>query len=239
MGSSTLGFLSNPIGALTGGNTASAAQQAAQQQAAGAGQAINAQNQGYQIAQGYLTPYQTMGTNALTSLGNMQPFSFNASNLTQTPGYQFTLNQGERSLNNQYAARGLGYSGAQMMGSQQYATGLADQTYNQQLQNQLGIYQTNYGNLLNQAGMGMSAGSGLSNLAMQNANQLGGYMTGRANALASGTVGAANAQQQAFNNLLQAGTTMAGAAMGAGGGGGSGWNYSQAAQAHPWLNGVY
>ena len=230
MGSSTLGFLSNPIGALTGGNTASAAQQAAQQQAVGAGQAINAQNQGYQAAQGYLNPYQTMGTNALTSLGNTQPFSFNANNLTQTPGYQFTLNQGERSLNNQYAARGLGYSGAQMMGSQQYATGLADQTYNQQLQNQLGIYQTNYGNLMNQAGMGMSAGSGLSNLAMQNANQLGGYMTGRANALAAGTVGAANAQQGAFNNLLQAG------AMAYGMGGMGGMGQTQTQQQSPWMS---
>lgn len=57
--------------------------------------------------------------------------------LQNTPGYQFTLQQGLKSLGNSYAARGLGISGAGLKGAAQYTTGLADNTYNQQLQNNM------------------------------------------------------------------------------------------------------
>jgi hypothetical protein len=70
--------------------------------------------------------------------------------LEQTPGYQFTLNQGLKSLGNSFASRGLGASGAALKGASQYTTGLADNTYNQQLQN-------------NMAQQGQQYGQGLSN----------------------------------------------------------------------------
>lgn len=222
MGSSSLGFMSDPLGYLTGGRQGDAAMQAGQIQSDAAGRAINQQNQMFNQATGYLSPYQQMGSNALTALGGMQPFSFSGKDLQNTPGYQFALDQGERSLSNQYASRGLGYSGAQMMGAQQFATGLADQTYNQQLQNQMGIYQNNYNNLMGRVGMGMNAGNSMANLAMMNGNLIGNYLTGQGNAMAGGLVGNANARGNALNNLLGFGSQMAGMGSGMGGGGGMG-----------------
>jgi hypothetical protein len=60
--------------------------------------------------------------------------------LAQTPGYQFTLHQGLQATQNAAAARGLGVSGAALKGADTFATGLASQTYNQQLNNAESIY---------------------------------------------------------------------------------------------------
>jgi hypothetical protein len=74
-------------------------------------------------------------------------FNFNPTEqqLEQTPGYQFTLNQGLNNLDSRLAAKGLNLSGAQAKGIADYTTGLADQTYQQQFQNALQGYNTNYG----------------------------------------------------------------------------------------------
>lgn len=68
--------------------------------------------------------------------------------LEQTPGYQFTLQQGLKAVNNSNSAVGWGLSGAGQKGIAQYATGLADQTYQQQFNNALQGYQTNFNNNL-------------------------------------------------------------------------------------------
>lgn len=69
-------------------------------------------------------------------------FSWNPTmeGLAQTPGYQFTLQQGLMATQNAAAAQGLGVSGAALKGAANYATGLASTTYNQQLQNALNQY---------------------------------------------------------------------------------------------------
>ena len=65
----------------------------------------------------------------------------NEQTLQNTPGYQFTLGQGLQSTQNSAAARGLGVSGAALKGAATYATGLADQTYQNQYQNLLSTAQ--------------------------------------------------------------------------------------------------
>jgi hypothetical protein len=69
-------------------------------------------------------------------------FSWNPTmaGLAQTPGYQFTLQQGLLGTQNAAAAQGLGVSGAALKGAAGYATGLANSTYNQQLNNAESIY---------------------------------------------------------------------------------------------------
>ena len=57
--------------------------------------------------------------------------------LANTPGYQFTLGQGLNSVQNTNAANGRGVSGNSLAGAANYATGLANNTFNQQLQNSL------------------------------------------------------------------------------------------------------
>jgi hypothetical protein len=70
------------------------------------------------------------------------PFVWNPTmeGLAQTPGYQFTLDQGLRATQSSAAARGLGMSGAAMRGAADYASGKASETYNQQLTNAINIY---------------------------------------------------------------------------------------------------
>ena len=77
--------------------------------------------------------------------GDVPQFNWNPTQagLEQTPGYQFTLSQGLKSTQNAAAARGLGVSGAALKGADTFATGLANQTYNQQYQNAANQYQQN------------------------------------------------------------------------------------------------
>lgn len=60
--------------------------------------------------------------------------------LEQTPGYQFTRQQGLQAVQNSAAARGLGVSGAALKGAATFATGLADSTYQQQFAQQQQLF---------------------------------------------------------------------------------------------------
>jgi hypothetical protein len=137
-------------------------------------------------------------------------FNFNPTQqqLEQTPGYQFTLQQGQQNVNNQLAAQGLNLSGAQAMGLSNYDTGLASQTYQQQYQNALQQFQTNYGvqsdtynRLSGLVGLGQNAAAGVGNAGMQTAASAGNTMMSGAAAQAAGTVGAANAISGGISGL--------------------------------------
>ena len=65
--------------------------------------------------------------------------------LEATPGYQFVLSQGQKAVQSAAAARGLGVSGASLKGAATYATGLADNTY----QNQFKIAQDKFNDVIN------------------------------------------------------------------------------------------
>jgi hypothetical protein len=227
-----MSFIGNALGQIFGGITganqqAQAATEAAQTQA-------NAQLQAYQMLQGKLAPYSAIGTSVLpqllTSLGynpsfdtsgnlsgvsgkgfQYNPFTFDASNLQNTPGYQFTLQQGEKNVNNQLSGQGLLGSGAQAKALSDYTTGLASNTYNQQLQNALGMYQTNYNSALGQYNTNAGQLSALLNLGQNAAAGTGqaAYNTqvGAGNALAAGQVAAGNTTANAFNSLMGAGKT--------------------------------
>lgn len=157
---------------------------------------------------------------AFSGLGKLltSPFSFDPSDLEDTPGYQFTLQQGLKSLNNQNAAKGLGLSGAQQKGALEYATGLADNTYGQQYNRALQGYMTNYGlasdmynRLSGLAGMGQSSAAGVGNAGMQTASTLGNLAMQNAQTQGQAGLSAAQANQSILPNMLNAG--MAGASI--------------------------
>jgi len=110
--------------------------------------AADAQRQMYERTRGDLSPYNTMGQNALdAAYGVAQrgptgggpdyvgmaaqnlPGNMTQAQLEATPGYQFTRAQGLKATQSAAAARGLGVSGAALKGAATYATGLADSTY--------------------------------------------------------------------------------------------------------------
>ena len=212
-----MSFITNAIGSLFGTTQqADAATLAAQQQA-------QSQQQGAAALTAQLAPYNQFGASAMPNLINKLglggtgsgfqygPFSFNPSDLQNTPGYQFTLQQGQKGVNNALSSQGLLGSGAQAKALSDYTTGLAQNTYNQQLQNALGMYQTNYNSALGQYNTNAGQLGSLLNLGQNAAAGTGqaAYNTqvGAGNALAAGQVAAGNTTANAFNSLMGAGKT--------------------------------
>ena len=228
-----MSFITNAVGSLIGSLTganqqAQAAQSAAQTQSNAANYAANLQQQQFATNQANLSPYMSIGTAALPQLlqslgyqgqyganGNLtglsgQGFQFNPSNLAQTPGYQFTLQQGLNAVNNATSATGQTGSGAQAKGLANYATGLAQNTYNQQYQNALTTYQQNASTLGSLLSTGQNTAVGLGSMGMQNAQSVGNTLQGGANATAAGQIAAGNATSNALNGAMQLGLGGAG-----------------------------
>jgi hypothetical protein len=221
--------------------SSSASKSAAAQQAAAAGNATALQEAQWEQTQANLQPYMDFGKGAInplqSALGYNSDWSVNSSSPLQqkfsydafsaptaaqaqaTPGYQFTLNQGLKAAQNSAAARGLGISGAAMKGASNYATGLADSTYNDVFNRALSAYNTNfstasnvfdknYNTAANNANRLQSVVSNGQNAAATNgslgaatAGNIGNTLTSAANAQASGTVGSANALSGALGSL--------------------------------------
>ena len=224
-----MAFIANAVRDITGANQqAQAITTAANTQAAAANNAAALQNAQFQQTQANLAPYASIGTAALPQLlkslgyegqygsnGQLtgmsgQGFQFNPSNLEQTPGYQFTLQQGLNAVNNATSATGQTGSGAQAKGLANYATGLAQNTYNQQYQNALTTYQQNASILGSLLSTGQNAAAGIGSMGMQNAQSVGNTLMGGANATAAGQVAAGSSQTNALNSLMGLGLGGAG-----------------------------
>jgi hypothetical protein len=112
-------------------NKASEAQQDASRRAA------DTQLDMYERTRSDLEPFRQVGITATNKMNDKLDFLTSPIELTQdwlesTPGYQFTKEQGLKSVQNSAAARGLGVSGAALKGAATFATGLADNTYKTQ-----------------------------------------------------------------------------------------------------------
>lgn len=213
-------------GAVVGGV---ASNMAAGKQADAAGNAADLSQEQYAQTRGDLGPYRDLGNGAINNLwsrlgyvpngqGQMvanpnstlfKEFSFDPSQLASTPGYQWALGQGLRSVQNQMANRGLGLSGAQIKGAEGFATGLADQTYGQQYDRALSQYNTNYqvasnnaNNMMNLVNLGQNAAAQTGQAGLAAANNAGNYLTQAGNAQASGIMGASNAANNGINNYM-------------------------------------
>lgn len=129
------------------------------------------------------------GSSTATSGGTVGPNSIQAS-LESLPGYQFARTQGLKATQNAAAARGLGVSGAAIKGAAKFATGLADQTYGDQVNRLQGV-----------ATMGQNAAAQTGSLATQNASTISNNITGAGNAQAAGNIAAGNAASGVANTI--------------------------------------
>lgn len=127
--------------------------------------------------------------NATASIGGQGAQSALAT-LQATPGYQFALDQGQKSLQSSAAAAGGLYSGkagkALTEYGQNYATG------------QFNDYMSKLGNL---AGLGQTTASNLGSLGQANTNAQSQNLYSAGQARASGIVGQANAQSNLYSQL--------------------------------------
>lgn len=131
------------------------------------------------------------GQGALTN-----PFAPTQAQLAGTPGYQFTLGQSLKSVQNSYAAKGLGSSGAALKGAADYATGDANSTYNQQFQNYWNQNQSIYNMLTGQGQQGLQAAGALAGVGTTAAGQQSNNIVGAGQAQGA----AANATGAAIGN---------------------------------------
>ena len=218
-----MSFITNAIGSLFGTTQqADAATLAAQQQA-------NSQQQGAAALTSQLAPYSAIGTSVLPQLlqslgynanfgsnGNLQgisgqgfqynPFSFNPSDLQNTPGYQFTLQQGQKGVNNALSSQGLLGSGAQGKALSDYTTGLAQNTYNNQYQNALNAYNANYASQLGGFNANVNPLLQLLTLGQNSAANTGQGQYNAAvnagNAIAQGTIGSGSQTANTMNSIF-------------------------------------
>ncbi len=132
---------------------------------------------------------------------------------TNNPAYQFQLKQGMQALDRSAAARGMGYSGAQLKALNEYGQGLASQQYDKEYNRALGEFSDYFNRLaaLSQGGQqaagsmaqaggqyAQSAGNTFANLSNAQSSILG----QQANARASGYAASANAFNQGLGNMI-------------------------------------
>jgi Lambda phage tail tape-measure protein (Tape_meas_lam_C) len=179
------------------------------------GNATTAANNALTGAEDTLSPYVSAGVTGLQNFMKALPNltkPFDASQLASTPGYQFTLGQGLEKTTSQQAAQGGAVSGNEGKAVADYTTGLAQNTYNQQLANYL-AQNNQIANLLYQpVNAGLSAGGTLAGIQ----GQLGTALTSGATSLGGAALGGSVTTGQGIANALTgSGNAIAGAATGA------------------------
>lgn len=193
-------------GVLGAGASIYSSNKAASAQKSAAQQATNTQQGMFDQTQANLQPYMDSGNYANNMLAQRlkeltSPISMDQATLEQTPGYQFNLSQGLKAVQNSASARGLGVSGAAEKGAAQYATGLADSTYQNQFQNAVTNQSNAYSRLMSSAGLGENAAAGLGNNAVTTGSNIGNNITGAANAAGGSYIAGSNAFGQAAQSI--------------------------------------
>jgi hypothetical protein len=190
---------------------------------------------------GMYDPYVKAGQGSLTSLTDLasaggaldQKFSFNPTDLQNDPGYAFALKQGKDAIAQAAAAKGGLFSAATSKGLASFATGTADQYFNQAFNRAAQTFDMNRSTALSRANtlqslaqmglsgtnqqadaVGSTSGQQASNvfsggqfnarMAEDAASQIGRYLTGQGDSKASGIVGSTNAITGGISNGVKA-----------------------------------
>lgn len=166
--------------------------------------AANSQAQ-YQQTRADLAPYMQYGTTAGNKLMDRLPgfttnFNPTMADLAATPGYQFTLDQGLKGVQNAASAHGLGASGAAQKGAADYAAGLASKTYQDQFNNYQTQNENNFNRLMKITGLGQNSAAGVGMQGIYATKAANDFATSGANAAAAGTIGSSNAIAGGLNN---------------------------------------
>lgn len=192
---------------------ASAARDAASQEAAAARNAADLQYKMYQQNFNAMEPWRAAGQGALGQLsaltgpggGLMQPFQFDPN---QDPSYQWRLGQGAEAVEGSAAARGGYFSGQTGLDLNAEAQGMASQEYQNAFQRDQSGKLNVYNMLAGLSNTGQAATQQTGTMGMNAATNIGNYGVQGATALGQGQIGAANAyagMYQNFNNQIMGG----------------------------------
>ena len=205
-----MSFLSTlaPIaGSLLGGIFGSdAAEDAADMQYAASQRAIEEQQRQYNQSRADLAPWREAGASALQQLqqfiqqpSNMQPFT--GEGLTEDPGYQFGMDEGEKAINRNMAARGMLNSGAALKSLQRFNQDYAGTKFNEAFNRNQASKNQAYNMLAGVSGTGQTSANQTAQMGMRNAAMIGNYGLQGANSQAAGRIGGANAWMGALDDI--------------------------------------
>jgi hypothetical protein len=190
-----------------------------------------------ELAGGY-DPYVETGGAANSMLMRLLQ---DPNSLRSLPGYEFAQGEGIQALDRSAAARGRLNSGRQSKDLLRFGTGLADQTYGNQLQRLMGLSQQGIGATGAQIG---TQAQGLGGQLATRQSAYGGDMTS-AGTIGQGDIAAANARAAGSQNLLNTGLKIGGMALSAAtgmpigmGGGSSSYGGSPGYNASPQMGGA-
>lgn len=139
-------------------------------------------------------PWRRAGVGALSDLTSMTNPGYDTSDLQNTPGYQFRMDEGMKAINSNASARGMRNSGATMKALTRYGQDYASNEYDKR-----------FNRLSSIAGIGQNANA-LNAQTIQNyGNQMSSNEIGLGNAGASNAIAGANN----MSNLIQQGATTA------------------------------
>ena len=150
-------------------------------------------------------PYRQLGQNAMGAYQNLLGIGANGQvnpqlaeqTLQNMPGYQFQQQQGQQQTLNAASAMGLGLSGNTLQALSKYNQGLADSTYQQELQNLLAPVQ-----------LGQAAAAGQAANIGNAANNMSNIMVGQGQNQANIAIGEMGGITGSINNAVNQYTTM-------------------------------
>jgi len=198
VGGSAISGIAGAVGSMSAANA----------QKSAALRAIATQKQMFEEGRAGVQPYSDFGASLIPQYEGLLGVGpkGNAgmiSTLESMPGYQFTLGQGLRSVQNGYAARGLGTSGAALKGAANYATGLAQSGWGQYANALLGGIGTGAGAAESVLSGAIGAGQGIGQTQVGYGNAAAGGIMGVANSL--GGIGNSIGSAYLLNSLINGG----------------------------------
>lgn len=116
-----------------------------------------------------------------------------ADQLASTPGYQWQLGQGTQAISRTQAAKGMANSANTQLAINDYAQGLASNTYNSYMSN-----------LMQQAGLGSQATTNMANIATNLGTQWAGLAQSQGNAYLSTYLAMGQNSSNQYGNMAQA-----------------------------------
>lgn len=127
---------------------------------------------------------------------------FTGADLTNEPGYQFGLSEGNKAIDRAAAAGGRYDSGATLKALTRFGEDYAGTKYDAANARDLGNRNFTLGALTGQQSTGANAAAGTAGIGANATNAANSYLTGGADASAAGLVGAANAANSGVGNYL-------------------------------------
>jgi hypothetical protein len=144
----------------------------------------------YDTTRGDYAPYRQAGTQAV---GQLQNLLQNPGSITNDPGYQFGLNQGQTAIDHSAASRGGLYSGATLKALERYGQDYGGTKLNDAYNRYAGVAQ-----------LGATGTAGTAQAGSNYANQVGNNTTGLGNAQAGNALYSGNVFGNALNGAVSA-----------------------------------